>query len=205
MKNIVITIGREYGSGGKYIGDECAKRLGINCYDKEILDIVYEKSNYSYSRLNEYDERRKNTLMHLFASLNYTSNEVLLSTGEYDRLVNETLVELAKSESCIIVGRNANNVLKNMDNVINIFIYANDIDFKIKRKMEIENISYDEAVKRMRDVDKKRKHYYESLNKGHTWGVKNDYDILIDSGVLGIEGTIKMICDIYNNFRNSSN
>ena len=109
---------------------------------------------------------------------------------------------MADKGSCIIIGRNANNILKNRKNVINIFIYSNDTEFKIKRKMEIENLSYDEAKNKMNNIDKKRKKFYEYMNKGHIWGDKKHYDYLIDSSILGIEKTAEYIAKLYTDLLN---
>ena len=195
MKNIVITIGREYGTGGRYIGEALSKRLNIPFYDKEIISKAYEKNGGNYSKLLEYDERKRNKLLDEFnriISLGYSQ----IDSKDYDELMERTIKDLSQ-ESCIILGRSANKILQNNDNVINVFIYSNNLDFKIKRKMEIENIDYNEALKRQRETDKNRKSYYESLNKGCIWGNKKEYDILIDSGIIGVEKTVDFLENIY--------
>lgn len=173
MKKVIITIEREYGLGGKYIGERVAEELGIKCYDKELLQEAYKKTVYSYSKMQQYDEQKI-----------------------------DTIKDIINKESCVIIGENANNILKDNPNTINIFIYSNNEDFKIKRKMQMEKFSYEETAKRLKYIDKQRKTYYEYINKNHIWGNKNEYDYCIDSYTLGIEGTVDLIVNIYKEFMN---
>lgn len=199
MKNIVITIGREYGSGGRYIGELVAKKLNIPFYDKEIINKTSEKTGANYAKINEYDEQSKNSMLKQMHLMNTINSEEAFEAETYQMLIGKTIYELADSSSCVILGRNSNNILKNRDNVINIFIYSNDLEFKVKRKMELENISYEESLNRLKKIDKQRKKYYERFNPKHIWGSRYDYDYLIDSSILGLEKTVDLIVDIYNN------
>lgn len=201
MENVVITIGREYGSGGRYIGKEVAKKLNINFYDKELLQKTYERNNCNYTKLEQYDETKRNAILKAMDLLNSNNSDAAFEDDNCQILISKTIIDLAQNESCVILGRNSNNLLKNNKNVINIFIYSNDLDFKVKRKMEIEKLSYKEALNKLKQVDKKRKKYYEYVNKNHIWGDKKDYDFCIDSSVLGIDGTVDLIVDIYKNFK----
>ena len=197
MNNIVITIGREYGSGGKYIGQKLADALNIPFYDKEIINKTYEKNECNYSKLEEYDEVKRNGIIKLLNLISTGSNEMAFNDDTYQTLISSTITSLADTGSCVILGRNSNKILKGRKNVINIFIYSNNLEFKIGRKMEIENISYEEAYSRLKEVDKMRKRYYESQDKSNSWGNARDYDYLIDSSILGIDGTVELIKDIY--------
>ena len=201
MENVVITIGREYGSGGRYIGKEVAKKLNINFYDKELLQKTYERNNCNYTKLEQYDETKRNAILKAMDLLNSNNSDAAFEDDNCQILISKTIIDLAQNESCVILGRNSNKLLKNNKNVINIFIYSNDLDFKVKRKMEIEKLSYKEALNKLKQVDKKRKKYYEYVNKNHIWGDKKDYDFCIDSSVLGIDGTVDLIVDIYKNFK----
>ena len=194
---MVITIGREFGSGGRYIGSEVAKRLDIPFYDKELINRTYEKSGCNYGKLQQFDEKKQNTILKTLSSFqtNAYPDEAIID-DPYHNLMNNTIIDIANNESCVILGRNANNVLKNHQSVINIFIYASDLDFKVKRKMESENLSYNEALKKLKYVDKQRKKYYEYSNPNHIWGDKKEYDICIDSSKFGIEQTIDLIVSI---------
>lgn len=200
MKNIVITIEREYGSGGKYIGEEVAKRLDYKFYDKELLNEIYENNDCNYALLEEFDEKTKSSLL---KSLGLVSieNDSMFTEEKYHGLVKETIKKLAESSSCVFIGRDTNQILKNEKNAIHFFIYAKDEEFKIRRKMERENLSYEQVKEKMHEVDRMRKKFYESLNKGHTWGIKEDYDFCIDSSVLGVEETINLIVEIVKKFQ----
>lgn len=203
MKNIVITIGREYGSGGRYIGELLAKKLNIPFYDKEIINKTYEKTGINYSKISEYDELSKNSMLKQINLMNTINSEEAFEAETYQMLISKTIYDLAEASSCVILGRNSNNILKGRDNVINIFIYSNNLEFKVKRKMELENISYKEALNKLKKIDKQRKKYYEQANPKHIWGSRYDYDYLLDSGILGLEKTVDLIVDIYNSLSNS--
>lgn len=203
MKSIIITIGREYGSGGRYIGEVVSKKLNIPFYDKNLITKTYEKNNCNYSKLEENDEVSKNSILkkiEMFNINNYSDNN-LYSSDIYQNLISNTIRDISEHGSCVILGRNSNNILKDRDNVINIFIYSNDLDFKVKRKMKLENLSYDKALSRLKYVDKQRKKFYESMDKRNSWGNRKDYDYLIDSSILGVDGTAAMIVDIYNKYK----
>lgn len=201
MDSIVITIGREYGSGGKYIGKKVSEKLGINFYDNELLQKIYEKNNCSYSKLEEYDEVKPRNMFNL-GLLNTGNYEDAFEFEKYQVMVVDMINQLADSTSCVIIGRNANNILRDRDNVINIFIYSNDLDFKVKRKMEFDGLSYEDALDRVKHVDKQRKKYYEGVNKDKVWGNRCDFDFMIDSSILGVDGTVDLIVDIYNKYSN---
>ncbi len=201
MKNAVITIGREYGSGGKYIGEQVAEKLNIPFYDKEIIAKTYDRYGVNYSKLDAYDEKMKSSILkslELFGTNNY---EDVFDDTTIHGLISNTIKDYADSGSCVILGRNSNNILKERDNVINIFIYSNNLEFKIQRKMGLEEISHEEAFRKLKRIDKQRKDFYQSLNDSK-WGYRMDYDYLIDSEVLGIDGTIDLIVDIYTKYRN---
>ena len=200
MKNIVITIEREYGSGGKYIGEEVAKRLGYKFYDKELLNEIYENNDCNYALLEEFDEKTKSSLLKSLGLVRI-ENDSMFTEEKYHSLVKETIKKLAQYSSCVFIGRDTNQILKNEKNVIHFFIYAKDEEFKIRRKMERENLSYEQAKEKMHEVDRSRKKFYESLNKGHTWGIKEDYDFCIDSSILGVEETINLIVEIAKKFQ----
>ncbi len=197
MNNIVITIGREYGSGGRYIGELVAKELNIPFYDKELLKEAYQRNGCKYSNLEEYDEKKKSDLMKMFSLIDMNNYDDTFTFEQYQHLINETIKDIANNKSCVILGRNSNNILKDRTNAINIFIYSNDLEFKLERKMKLENLSRSDALKKLNTVDKQRKKYYEAVNKNATWASKSEYDYLIDSSILGIEKTKDLIVDLY--------
>ena len=205
MKNIVITIGREYGSGGRYIGLKVAKKLNIPFYDKEIINKTYERNTCNYRELNSYDETKKNKFLKTLEMVNINNYKLDNNNNSfydmYQNLITKTITDLSNSTSCVILGRNSNNILKNKKNVINIFIYSRDLEFKLQRKMLLEGITRNEAIKKLKAVDKQRREYYQSINKNKVWGSRFEYDYLIDSSILDIEGTVDLIVDIYNKYQ----
>lgn len=197
MQNIVITIGREYGSGGRYIGEKLSQKLNIPFYDKKLLEKAYEKIGCNYSKINDYDEVTKNKYIKNLNLINTSAPELAYEENTYQTLISKTIEELADTGPCIILGRNSNNILKGRKNVINIFIYSNDIDFKVKRKMSLEKLDYNETLNKLKKIDKQRKKYYESINSKQIWGDKANYDYIIDSSILGVDKTADLIADIY--------
>ena len=199
MENIVITIGREYGSGGKYIGEQIAKRLNIHFYDKELLVKACEENDINYFALEEFDEETKSSFANLL-KLSSTDSDLLFTEEKCRIVMKDAITSIAQNESCVFIGRNTNEILKDQKNALHFFIYAKDEKFKINRKMKMENISYEKAEERMHKIDRSRKKFYETVNKNHEWGDMKDYDFCIDSSVLGIDGTIELILDIINKF-----
>ncbi len=204
MKNIVITIGREYGSGGKYIGELVAKKLNIPFYDKAILTKTYEKNGVNYSKLEQFDEVKQNALLKQFDLLNLNHYDDKFSSDVYQTLISETIKEVAENGSCVILGRNSNKILKDKKNTLHFFIFSKDLDYKIKRKMKLENLNYQDALKQLKYVDKQRRKYYESLNKTGLWGNIKEYDYLLDSSILGVDKTAELIIEIYNKYKESN-
>ncbi len=198
MDNMVITIGREFGSGGKYIGEELSKRLQIKFYDKELLNLVAEKENVDIKLLERTDESNKGNFWYTMAMASFSSTDSVNSFSGLpmnERLfLKETKViqELAKKESCVIIGRCSNIILKDEPNVKNIFVYASDMDFKIKRKIEFAGMSTKEASKAILKKDKEREAYYNYFTN-EKWGAKEGYDLLVDTSKIGVENAIDLI------------
>lgn len=192
----VICIGREFGSGGKYIGEELAKRLHIQCYDNEILKNTAKNYNINIKTLEQVDEKEKSSFWYSFAT-NYifSKTEEICPISASDNLFlkqAKVIEDLYEKENCIIIGRCSDYILKEKDNVIKLFIYATDMDFKINRKMKYENISKKEAIKKIQKIDKERAEYYKHFTT-QKWGDKSNYDISIDTSKLGIEKTVDIL------------
>ena len=191
---MVITIGREYGSGGKYIGEQLAERMNMKLYDKELIARVAEEEKIDINLLEANDEKKRDsfwsTALATYPSVMSVSD---LSNNEKAFLrTSKVIEELAEKEDCIIIGRCSNVVLKDKENVVNVFIYASDMDFKVKRKMQFDNLSEKDTIKQIKKQDKERAVYY-NYHTGGTWGDKKEYDICIDTSKVGIENTIKLI------------
>lgn len=192
----VICIGREFGSGGKYIGEELAKRLNIKYYDNEILKSISKNYNIDMKTLRKVDEKERSSFWYSFAT-NYvfTKDEDISPISAADNLFlkqSKVIEDLYEKENCIIIGRCSDYILNGKDNVIKVFVYSTNIDFKIHRKMQYENISRKDAIKKIQKIDKERSEYYKHFTT-QNWGDKSNYDISIDTSKLGIEKTIDLL------------
>ncbi len=205
--NLVITIGREFGSGGKYIGQELARRLNINCYDNELVSKVAQNFNIDLETLQSVDEKQKSSFWYGFATNYVFSNDQskVLPVSPEDSLFlkqSKIIEDLYNSESCVLIGRCADYILKDKPNVIKIFVYSSDMQFKILRKVKFENYLEDEAKTKIIKTDKERADYYKHFTS-QTWGDKYNYDICIDTSKLGIEKSVDLIEDYIKAFKTS--
>ncbi len=192
MANIVITIGREYGSGGREIGEKLAKELGFTFYDKELLRIVAEKSGIQEQVLKKADEAASNPL---FAPYYPPSIDPGSLNDRVFKMQSDLIKEKAATENCVIVGRCANYVLENHDNCIRVFIYA-DMEKRINRIMSRHGLAdRDVAIKLIKKTDKHRRSYYQFYSE-MKWGRTEGQDLMINSGLLGIDGTVALLKDL---------
>lgn len=195
----VISIGRELGSGGKYIGQELAKRLNVKCYDNELLAKVSENYNIDIETLEKVDEKQKSSFWYGFAT-NYVfsnNNEISPVSAEDNLFLKQAKVieDLYNSEeSSIIVGRCSDYILKDKENVIKLFIYSSDMNFKVNRKIKYENSSKAIIEKKIKQIDKQRAEYYKHFTT-QTWGDRDNYDLCIDTAKLGVDETIDILED----------
>ncbi len=185
-KHLVITIAREYGSGGRYIGKLIADKLGIKFYDKDFIKKIAEKTGLTEEYV-EKNEQSKNTL----SALNSTG-----LTNQDEIFINESreIEELANKESCVIIGRCADFVLKDRNDVIKIFVYSNIKD-KINRATKFYGIDKEKAEKEIKNVDKSRAKHYKYYTE-REWKDYSNYDICINSDLLGVEKVADLICEM---------
>ena len=188
-KHIIITVSREYGSGGRYVGRLIADILGIKLYDKDFIMKLAEKTGLSEEYI-ESNEQKMNTLD-------------VLNSGYYSGLSNadelfieesKLIKEVASKESCVIIGRCADYVLKDREDVIKVFIYSN-MENKIKRATEIYGMTKEKAEKEIKRIDKLRANHYKFYTKKE-WKDNDNYDIAINSDTLGVEKTAELICEM---------
>ncbi len=186
-ENLVITIGRQYGSGGRQIARELSKLLGIKMYDKELIEMSAVQSGISEEVLHMYDEHPTNSLLYSM-SLGVNPFSASVTGVHYepigDRVFNvqaDIIRNIADNESCIFVGRCANSILKDRHNVLSVFIHA-DIEERITRICEYENISRKAAADIIRKADKRRAGYCSHFT-GFKWGVASEYDLCINSHI----------------------
>ena len=198
MSNFVITIGREFGSNGKKIGEEVAKRLGIKCYDKELLSLAAKDSGFCEEILESNDEKPTRSFLYSLVMDTYSMNHY--STAPFlDMPLNqkvflaqyEAIQKIAGRESCVIVGRCADYALESYPNVVSVFIHA-DLDARIRRIARLYNLTDAKAKDTIVKADKKRASYYNYYTN-KKWSDSASYELCLNSSELGIEGTAKAI------------
>lgn len=195
---MVITIGREFGSGGKYIGERLANELNLKLYDKELLTKVAEESGIDLNILEEMDEKQEQSFWYTFAMSLYSQDSIdtlsELPSNEKIFIEQAKIIEdLAEKENCIIIGRCSNVILRNKPNVLNIFVYSSELDFKVKRKMKYGNFENElDAIKAIERIDNERGTYYNYFTK-ENWGDRKYYDLMIDTSKIGVDGAVELI------------
>lgn len=189
----VITISREYGSGGRAIGWLVADKLGIKLYDKDLITAVAEKTGLSPEYI-ENSEQKRNMLDGLNNGYYYS----LTNADELFMQESKMIKEIASKESCVIIGRCADYILKDYDNVINIFIYA-DMEDRMKRAIDKYGISKSNAEKEIKNKDKRRASHYKYYT-GNVWGDSKNYDLCINSSKFSEEEAANLICDLAQKF-----
>ena len=190
MAKRIITISREFGSGGRFIGEEVAKKLGIAYYDKNIIGQIAEKSGLSPEYIQENAELspKKGLFAYAFSGRDITGKSVEDMVYEAQRNI---ILELAEKEPCVIIGRNADYILKDRDDVMNVFIHG-DMPEKIQRIMDLHNVEEKEAVKMMADTDKRRRTNY-NFYTDQNWGKASNYTLCLNSSQLGYDRCEKII------------
>lgn len=200
MKNVVITIARQYGSGGKTIGEMYAKEMGINCYSREILKLASEESGINEQLFHKADEKLKSPSTGMFGLAKKVYKGELLSP-ESDDFVSDwnlfnyqakIIKELADRESCVIVGRAADFILKDYPNVVSVFVHAPK-DYCIARALERSAITSEKEMERfIAKTDKFRAEYYHYYT-GKEWNDARNYDLCLNSSKLGFEKCVEAI------------
>ena len=200
MKKRIITISREFGSGGRTVGALVAKMLGIKFYDQELIEKAVEKTGFSHEFIQEAGEYASSTSKLLF---NMTLSSAYSSVGlpsNYDKIYvaqNNIIRELADSEPCVIVGRCADYILREREDCLNVFVHA---DLEFRKKHVLENYGDDPKrpiEKRLAEKDKKRHLYYKHYT-GKTWGDSRNYHLSLNTAVVGVERAAEWIVELYN-------
>ena len=196
--NLIITIGREYGSGGHEIGQKIADELGIKCYDRELLELAAKDSGLCPEIMENHDEKPTNSFLYSLVMDTYSMGFSSTSTF-VDMPINhkvflaqfDAIKKLADRESCVIVGRCADYALEDYPNLVSVFIKA-PLSSRVTRIMERNNVSEDKAFEMIAKRDKKRASYYNYYSS-KKWGEAKSYDLCLDSSKVGIEGSIQVI------------
>ena len=198
MRNLVIAIGREFGSGGKEIGQKLADRLNIKCYDSELLSIAAKNSGFCEEILQKNDEKPTNSFLYSLVMDTYSMSGYT-SAPFVDMPLNhkvflaqfEAIKKLASEEPCVIVGRCADYALEDFDNCLSVYVHA-PFEDRIKRIETEYGIVKEKSKEVLMKKDKQRSSYYNyySSNK---WGDAKSYDLCLNSSYLGIDGSVEMI------------
>lgn len=188
-KQIVITLSREYGSGGRYVARLIADKLGIKLYDKDFVIKVAEETGLSQEYIEQNEQKRST-----FAPLNNGYYSEFNNSDELFAKESELIKEIADKESCVIIGRCADSILADKPNVVKVFVYSNMED-KIKRATKYYGMNRGKAEKEIERIDKQRGNHYKYYT-GKEWKDFANYDICVNSDALGVEKTADMICQM---------
>lgn len=198
MGNIIVTIARQYGSGGKTIGGMLAKQMGVNCYDRELMRMASDESGIAEGMFGQADERLKKSPIFRITKNIYKGQLIPPESDEFtsnDNLFNyqaKVIRQLAEEESCVIIGRCADYVLSDNEFAVRVFIHANK-DYCLKRAKERLGYDSEKDVQKFIDkTDKYRADYYNYYT-GHEWSDARNYDLCLDSSKLGDEGCVNEI------------
>ena len=200
-KHFVITIGRQYGSGGRLVGKKLAEELGVHFYDEEILKMTSEESAIGEKYFRLADEKAGNNLLYRIVSDRKpelgepSTGDNLTSPDNLFRFQASVIRRLAAVESCIFAGRCADYVLEEagLDCLVRIFVYA-DFPTRVQRAMEVDRIDEKEAVRRIKRIDKERKDYYRYYT-GKDWMDMNNYDLPINASRISFDEMALLIKD----------
>lgn len=196
-RKLVITIGRQYGAGGREIGKRLSRDLGISFYDKQILRMVSDESGIGESYFHLADEKAGGHLLYKIVKglkPTLTSPSLgpdLVSEDNLFLFQSEVIRKLAASENCIIIGRCADYILEDAPNIVKIFVYSK-MDERIRCVMDYDKVSEKEAIKSIKQYDKERNEYYRYYT-GKDWGDLDNYHLCIDNGMLGFDKSVAVI------------
>lgn len=196
MKNRIITISREFGSGGRTVGKQTAEKLGIPCYDQEILEKLSEESGFVKDYVKEQSEYANygGFWANAFSSRSLSG----ISNQDYLWIIQKQLIlDLAGKGSCVIVGRCADFILKDTADCLTVFIHA-QLQKRMERVVKIYGETDVPTEKRLMDKDKRRAAYYQFYTDMQ-WGQAQNYHIALDSGILGIETCVGLLTQLYQN------
>ena len=192
----IITIGRQYGSGGRYVATLLAERLGIPYYDKGLLSEISKDSGICKELLEEHDEKKSRSflLSMMSGTQPYGENAMYMDMPMNHRIFLaqfDTIRRIASEGPCVIVGRCADYVLRDEPHVLNVFIKAS-MEERIRRVVKYYGVDPLKAEESLKKADKQRASYY-NYYATNTWGDVNNYDLCVDTGTLGIEGAVDLI------------
>ncbi|MBO8455948.1 MAG: cytidylate kinase-like family protein [Bacteroidetes bacterium] len=192
-EKIIINVGRQFGSGGKQVALELGKRLDISVYDNELISKAAEASGFSKDFFKEKDEKRNLFSFSSFFSTQLGQPQNYVNENELFKIQSSVIRDIAEKESAVIVGRCADYILRDKDFTLDIFITA-PLEARKERVAQRLGLSLEKAEETIARTDRKRETYYNYFTFGH-WGVASNYDLCVDSSILGIDGTADYIID----------
>ena len=198
MKQIIITIGRQFGSGGLLVAKKLGEKLGIPVYDNELITRAAQDSGFDIEFFKRSDEKKS---IFSFSALFTSSSENYMSDSGLFNMQCETIRSIAEQGSAIIVGRCADYVLREHDNVVSVFL-TSPLEARARRVMERDGLSQEEAMAKIQKKDTGREAYYNYFTFGN-WGVASTYNLCIDSSIMGIDGTADLIIEFITRSKNA--
>ena len=193
----VITIARGYGSGGRTMGKLLSEELGIHYYDRELLRLASDKSGINEAMFEKADEKLRKSILYRIARKEYKGEQIPPDSDDFvsnDNLFNfqaKVIKGLADQESCVIVGRCADYILRDKDNVVKIFVHASLEDCVIRLE-DMFSLSKSELEKKIKGIDKRRADYYKHFT-GRDWNIAQNYDLCLNSQQLGYDKCIEIV------------
>lgn len=196
MGNKIITITRQYGSGGREIGEKLAEKIGVEFFDNKLLDVAAGESGIHKSHFEDNDEKRPNSLLYLL-STTYGQGGVPFDDTLFFAQLN-AIQKIASKQSCVILGRCADYALRDFEKVVNIFICA-PFEARVKRAINVYGITEKHSEEYVKHIDKQRTSYYNYYTDKR-WGMPSNYQLCLDSSALGIDGSVKVISQFIEEF-----
>lgn len=197
MEKRIITISREFGSGGRTIGRMVAEKLGVPFYDKELVDQIALESGFAPKFVEENGEHAPGSSLFSYAFAPQGIPGVMDGLSTADFLWNiqcHVILQIAEQGSCVIVGRNADYILKDYEDALHVFVHA-DMEFRADRIVRLYGESEKSPTVRLNDKDRRRKVNYQHYT-GRTWGMADNYDLCLNSGKLGVEQCAEIIASL---------
>jgi len=196
-KKMIITIGRQFGSGGYDVGKQLAEKLGIDFYDKELLGRAAKETGINPELFARADEQPTNSFLYSMSLGTVGLHTGFMATPDYltnDKLFtlqSETTRSIAQEHSCVIIGRCADYVLRDHPGLVSVFVHS-DIERRVSRVMERANMNAEQARQAIKKTDRRRSSYYNYFTD-RNWGGVDNYDLSVDSGRVGVEGAVELI------------
>lgn len=198
----IITIGRQFGSGGRELGKALADELGIQYYDKELISLAAKESGYNPEIFENVDERATNSLLYSLSMGIYNLGNGYapmrdMPVNDQLYLLQHKIIRELAAKPCVIVGRCADYILRNHKNLLRIFVYAKMED-RVKNAVRIHDVPENKAESIIKKTDKTRANYY-NFYSNQKWGAVENYDLCLNTSTISRDKAIKLICDIVNN------